>query len=320
MGLGLRSKIELGASCCDADEGRAGGLCSAGGLMAARGAATAVHQYGHANGGALVPGGETAAGSVSAEDRARLFRKYELPPFVPGNILQSVQAYNTMTTERLLITCIEETVGPDGKCSIPWEFTQVALAHRCKTASDEEARAACLPRIAGSVAVRSCMDYLLDETEYRGRLHERAEQVGDLQRTAKHAIDSGDLDGAIAAARTIKVVKQRTIERRAAAAPAAAAANGRLKKTFACETCGVVPTKKQRAAWKTRHYNRELLRKLPAAVVATSGVLRKNDKLFLDVKKLRCLSGATEDWARCRPDYPSVLCERCYQECLVMGA
>eukprot|EP01046_Picozoa_sp_COSAG06_P001634 COSAG06_NODE_55_length_27705_cov_7.023402_10_plen_221_part_00 len=40
-------------------------------------------------------------------------------------------------------------------------------------------------------------------------------------------------------------------------------------------------------------HNRELLRKLPAAVVATSGVLRKNDKLFLDVKKLRCLSGAT---------------------------
>jgi hypothetical protein len=54
--------------------------------------------------------------------------------------------------------------------------------------------------------------------------------------------------------------------------------------------------------------------------VATSGVLRKNDKLFLDVKKLRCLSGATEDWARRRPDYPSVLCERCYQECLVTEA
>jgi hypothetical protein len=56
--------------------------------MAAQGAVTAVHQYGHADGGALVPGGggEMATGGVSAEDRARLFRKYELPPFLPGTI------------------------------------------------------------------------------------------------------------------------------------------------------------------------------------------------------------------------------------------
>jgi hypothetical protein len=291
-------------------------LCSAGGRMAAQGVAVAVDQYGHADGGALVPaGGSETAGGVSAEDRARLFRKYELPPFVPGNILQPVQAYSAMKTADLLNACSKDTTGDDKV-----RFDDLSLRFFRQQVSAEEARAACLPRIAGSVAVRSCMDYLLDETEYRGRLHERAEQVGDLQRTAKHAIDSGDLDGAIAAARTIKVVKQRTIERRAAAAPAAAAANGRLKKTFACETCGAVPTKKQRAAWKTRHYNRELLRKLPAAVVATSGVLRKNDKLFLDVKKLKCLTGAAEDWARRRPDYPSVLCERCYQECLVMGA
>jgi hypothetical protein len=144
LGLGLRSKIEPKASCCDADEGRAGCLCSAGGRMAAQGVAVAVDQYGHADGGALVPAGgsETAAGGVSAEDRARLFHKYELPPFVPGNILQPVQAYSAMKTADLLNACSKDTTGDDKV-----RFDDLSLRFFRQQVGAEEARAACLPRI-----------------------------------------------------------------------------------------------------------------------------------------------------------------------------